>query len=242
MSKKLVIGFLCLLFLFGCTQKNDENISTVSVSGIGTVLVQPDMVQINISYSHIAQTTRVAKEEVDKRIQQILDILREDRIEDKYIRTISLSYDVATEYRDGRSVTIGQRAQQTIVVTVNDIVNNPGRFHLLLDKITSIDRVVIRNIIFDTENKTELFIQSRELAYQKALDKANQYADLCGQKIVKVLSVSEERNLDVFRSYLMTQSNIAMDGAGYSSGRSHVPTGEQEVTTEVTVTFLMKLK
>jgi len=244
MAKKTVVMVIiscAFLLLFGCTLKVQENQSTVSITGIGTVLVQPDMVQMSISYSHVARTTREAKEEVDKRIRQILDILKEEKIEDTNIRTASLSYDVATEYRDGRTIVIGQRAQQTIVVTIIDIVDNPNRFHILLDRITAIDRVTIRNIVFDTENKTELFARSRELAYQKALDKANQYADLSGRKLGKVLSISEESNRDVFRRP-MGQSNLLFDSEsrGYSTGASSVPTGEQEVTTEITVTFLLK--
>jgi len=235
----IIVIILCTVFLlFGCTLKIQENQSTVTVTGIGTVLVQPDMVQMSISYSYLAQTTREAKEEVDKRIQQILDILKAEKIEDANIRTVSLSYDLEYDYREGRTIIIGQRAQQTIVVSINDIVNNPDRFPLILDRITAIDRVAIRNISFDTENKTELFVQSRELAYQKALDKANQYAALSGRKIDKVLSISEERSRDVY-SYPMAQSNVAFEAAGYR-GASSVPAGEQEVTTEITITFILK--
>jgi len=239
--KNIVIAIiLCTVFLlFGCTLRIQENQSTVTVTGIGTVLIQPDMVQMNVSYSYVAQTTREAKEEVDKKIQQILDILKEEKIDDSNIRTVSLSYDLEYDYREGRAVIIGQRAQQTIIVSINDIVNNPNRFPLILDRITAIDRVAIRNIVFDTENKTELFVQSRDLAYQKALDKANQYADLSGKKIDKVLSISEESNRDVFR--FPAAQNVAFEGAGYSTGRtSSVPAGEQEVTTEITVTFILK--
>jgi hypothetical protein len=58
------------------------------------------------------------------------------------------------EYWDGRSVQIGQRADKTIVLIINDIVNNSNNFSVLLDKITTIDRVVIHDIKFDTVNKT----------------------------------------------------------------------------------------
>jgi uncharacterized protein YggE len=235
------INMALLLFavflLISCNEKKQEEHSTVSVSGIGIVLVQPDMVQMTINFSSSAQTTQQAKTEVDNKMQQIMNILKEDNIEDKDIKTTSLSYIAETEYINGRTIWRGQRAQQTIVVTINDIVSNPNRFPELLDKIAALDRVVIRNIVFDTKDKTELFRQSRELAYQKALDKANQYAALSGQKIVKVLTISEKSNRDII---LGVSSNVAYDGAGYSTGASPVPTGEQEVTSEIMVTFLME--
>jgi len=230
--------FIAVFLLFGCKEKKQDEHSTVLVSGIGIVLVQPDMVQMNINTSYTAQTMQQAKREVDTKMQQIMNILKADNIEDKDIKTVSLNYDREIEYINGRNVLIGQRAEQTIVVTLNDIVNNPNRLPEMLDKLTAIDRVIIRNIIFDTKDKTELFSQSRELAYQKALDKANQYAELTGHKIVKTLRVSEERNRDILRA--PAHSNVAYDAAGYSTGASAVPTGEQEVITEIIVTFLME--
>ena len=239
MTKKIyIIGLIfCAFLLFGCSIETKSNQSTVTVSGIGSVLVSPDMVQMTINFSHVARTTREAKAEVDDKIRQILKILKDEGIEDKNIKTISINYDVEIDYKTGRSEIIGQRAEQTIVVTMYDIIDYPNKFPQLLDKITAIDRVAIRNIIFDTENKTEIFKQSRELAYQKALDKANQYADLSGRKIEKVLTISEERSRDVYR--FTAQSNVAYDSAEFRGGAS-VPTGEQEVTSEITITFLMK--
>jgi len=234
----VVFVLLAVFLLIGCNEKKQEDHSTVLVSGIGIVLVQPDMVQMNINTSYTAQTMQQAKREVDTKMQQIMNILKGDNIEDKDIKTVSLSYDREIEYMNGRTVLVGQRAHQAIVVTINDIVNNPNRLPELLDKLTAIDRVVITNIIFDTKDKTELFIQSRELAYQKALDKANQYAELSGHKIVKALRISEERNRDILR--VSALSNVAYDGAGYSTEASQVPTGEQEVITEIIVTFLME--
>jgi len=234
----MALVLIAVFLLFGCKEKKLDEHSTVLVSGIGIVLVQPDMVQMNILTSYTAQTMQQAKREVDIKMQQIMNILKADKIEDKDIKTVSLGYDREIEYMNGRSVLIGQRAHQAIVVTINDIINNPNRLPELLDKLTATDRVVISNIIFDTKDKTELFSQSRELAYQKALDKANQYAELTGHKIVKTLRVSEERNRDILRAPAYT--NVAYDTAGYSTAASAVPTGEQEVITEIIVTFLME--
>ncbi|MDR3173597.1 MAG: SIMPL domain-containing protein [Treponema sp.] len=81
-------------------------------------------------------------------------------------------------------------------------------------------------------------LQTRELAYQKALDKARQYADLAGLKIVKTLTVSEAGNRDIlFGAY---QNNVAYRAAELSASSASVPAGEQEVTSEIMVTFLLE--
>ena len=241
MNKKIFTGIAFLLMLFSqisCTTKVQENQSTVSVSGIGTVLAQPDIVQITIKFSHVASTTQEARKVVEQTMQQVLKILQEEKIEENYIKTISLAFFAASEYRNGSYVQIGQRAQQAILVTVNDIINNPERFSTLLDKITAINRVEISNIRFDIENKTELFKQSRELAYQKALDKAEQYASLSKHKVGKVLTISEASQDDILARVHMSNVVSEMvigDVAGFS-----VPTGEHEVTTEINITFLLE--
>jgi len=230
-------AIVCCLSFFGCSIETQSRQSTVTVSGIGAVMVNPDMVQMTVNFSHTAATTREAKAEVDGRIGRILGILKEEGIEEKNIKTISLNYDTETEYRNGRYVVIGQKASQSMTVTMYNITENPNKFPSLLDRITAIDRVSVRNIIFDTENKTEIFRQSRELAYEKALDKANQYAKLSGKKIVKTLTISEGRNRDY---YSMSQSNVAYESDGIMSMGASVPTGEQEIKTEITAVFLMK--
>ena len=236
-----VLSFVFMLFLLiGCDAKRQEYQDVVSVSGIGTVLVQPDVVQMTIYFSHVAPSTKEAKRVVDQTMQQILKILQEEKIEDKYIKTISLNYDIEYSWKNGRNVPIGQRAQQTIAVKVNDIINSPEKFPTLLDKITVIDKVEIHNILFDIENKTENFAQSRKLAYQKAFEKAEQYAILSGRKIGKVLAISEgSREALQVRSFMSNQSlGVAKEFQSESS--SSVPTGEREITTEINVVFLLK--
>ena len=237
------IAFLLMfLLLISCCNEGQESRNEVSVSGIGTVFAQPDMVQVTVNFSYTAPTTGAAKKVVDETMQRILKILQNENIEDKFIKTVSLNYYTEFEYRNGRQIVIGQRAQQSIMVTVNNIINNPERFPLLLDKITAIDRVEINNIQFDVENKAELFKKSRELAYQKAFEKAAQYAELSGRKIGKVLTITEGVSRDVAQTRA-TMNNMrfqAMEESASLSDASYLPAGERGVTSEINVAFLLK--
>lgn len=235
------IAFSLMLFLLSsCNPQVQESQDSVSVSGIGTVLAQPDMVLMNISFSQTAPTTKEAKKAVEQTMQQILKILQEENVEDKFMKTTSLNYDVEYDYRSGRRIRLGQRAQQTIVVTINDMINAPERFSSILDKITAIDKVDVQDVRFDIENKTGLFKQSRELAYQKAFDKAQQYAELSKRKIGKVLKISEVVSRDVAQTRAF-QNNFAFKEEALSlSGNSAVPTGEQGVSSEINIVFSLE--
>ncbi|MCL1938841.1 MAG: SIMPL domain-containing protein [Candidatus Azobacteroides sp.] len=242
-NRNMLMSIACSFMLFllmSCEAKVQKNLSVVSVSGIGSVLAQPDMVQMNVNISHTASTTKEAKKAVDQTMQQLLKIFQEENIEDKFIQTVALNYEMEYDYRTGRRVRIGQSAQQTMLVTVNDILNKPERFSSLLDKITAIDRVEVQNIQFDIENKTELFRKSRELAYQKAFDKAKQYASLSGREVGKVLTISEGRSQEVAQTNAF-MNNMRLEATkDADSVSSSVPTGNREITSEINVTFSLK--
>jgi uncharacterized protein YggE len=236
------VAFSIMLFLLiSCNTRVQESPHTVSVSGIGTVLAQPDMALVNVYFSHTAPTTKEAKRAVEETMRRILQILQEEKVEDNFIKTVSLSYDMEYDYRSGRRVRLGQRAQQMIVITLNDMINRPERFPSLLDKITTIDRVEVHNIQFDIENKTELYRQSRELAYQKAYDKAIQYAALSGRKIGKVMTISEGLSRDVTQTRTSMNNFMLKEAAGYAFDEaSSVPAGERGVTSEINITFSLE--
>lgn len=218
-----------------------QDLNTISVSGTGTVMVQPDMAQVTIHFSHTAATTQEAKNAVTKAMRQVQSVLEEYKIEAKNIRTTSFSYDVEYEYVKGERVRLGQRAEQTLLVKVDNIDKNPSRISDILDRIATIDKVEVRGVQFDVENKTDLYRQSRALAYGKAYAKAAQYAELAHRTIRKAISISEYSSQDV--AYGNARSKISLnmaieESAEYADGIS-LPMGEQGVTSTVNVVFEM---
>jgi uncharacterized protein YggE len=228
-----VLVFILSFFSIGCNDlKNNQGI--VSVSGIGTVMASPDMVQIHLYFKNVSPTTEQAKNAVSASVQNTLKILEEENIVDNNIKTVSLSYGIENQYKDGTMVHVGQRAEQTIIVIIDDIKNNTTKLSTILDKIIPIKNLSIRDIRFDIKEKAELFRQSRELAFQKALEKAEQYAILSGKKIVGVQIINESNNRDA----MLSQSNtLYLRAVSHSEVYSNIPTGEQEITTEIRVEY-----
>jgi uncharacterized protein YggE len=58
-----IVLLLVFFLLIGCNSEIEiqEIQNSVSVSGIGSVMSQPDMVLMNVSFSHTAPTTQEAK-------------------------------------------------------------------------------------------------------------------------------------------------------------------------------------
>ncbi|GMO59116.1 MAG: hypothetical protein Ta2A_04890 [Treponemataceae bacterium] len=239
-TKSFCISIVALLIVaFPCVAQTQQQQSTVSVSGAGSVMIQPDLVQVDIALSNIAKTTKLAKAELDKNVAIVLQIFKDVGIPDASVRTRSLTYAIEREYRAiGGYATIGQRAQQTFIVIVDDIKNAPDRFPTLLDKLAEVNSVTVNNIKFDVKDKEAIYKQSRELAYKKALDKAEQYAALSGQKVVQMLKVEESRDNDVVFARPAPAAGVVSESA--PSARASVPTGESEVKTELRAEFLLR--
>jgi uncharacterized protein YggE len=241
--KQFKVCFLIfgVLFISACDKKSDQqNQSVISVFGTGTVLAQPDMIQMSITLSNVAQTTKAAQNEVSKMVRQVLTILKDANIEDKNINTASLNFRSEYEYAN-RRVLIGQRAEQKITFSIYEINNDNEKASGIIDQLIKINGIELNQINFSIKNNTEYFVKSRELAFQKAVEKANQYAELSKLKIIKVLNISEEGNqqISAINNRLLNQA-YAQETARDEAASTILPTGELEITSKILVLFLLE--
>lgn len=231
------------LFVTACSGNvGHRNQSTVSVVGTGTVMVQPDMIRMNISLSKTAPTTRAAQEEVSKMVRQALTVLSKYNIEDKNIITASLTFSPEYEYRNNRSVLIGQNARQTIAFSIEGIQSDSEKVSRIIDRLVQINGIELNQMDFSVKDNTEHFVKSRELAFRKAADKAKQYAELSGLKVGRVLNISEDGSQQVLpvNNRMMNQYNVFAEAAAADMSSTMLPSGELEITTRISAVFLLE--
>jgi len=236
---KIFVSLLIIFFVSGCNN-SQQNQSTISVFGTGTVLAQPDMIQMTITLSNVAQSTRTAQEAVNRMVRQALEILKINGIEDKNISTASLTFRSEYEYTT-RRILVGQRAEQILTFSIDNINNDieNEKVSRIIDQLIQINGIEMNQINFGVKNNTEYFIRSRELAYQKAVEKANQYAELSNLKIIRVLSITEEVHQQHTPINRLTNQLVYAEAAR-DAGSTIVPTGELEITTNIFVVFALK--
>jgi len=234
-----VLLILITVFVLSCNN-DKQNQSTISVFGTGTVSVQPDVIRMSITLSNVAQTTKKAQEEVSKMVRQVMKILKDANIEDKNINTASLTFSSEYEYTN-RRILIGQRAQQSITFSIEDIADNDEKASSIIDQLIQINGIELNQVSYSVKNTTEYYIKSRELAFQKAEEKANQYAELSKLKIIKVLSVSDQGTQQISALSNQFRRELADEMVLSASKVSTVlPIGELEITTNILVLFLLK--
>lgn len=216
-----------------------RNMSTVSVVGTGTVMAQPDVVQMNISLTHTASTTETAQQQVNKMVGQAMEILKEFGIEDKDIATASLTFSSQYQFTGGQRKLVGQNVRQTIMFSVGDIQNDNGRAAQIIDRLVRINGIELNQMNFGVKDNTDHFVRARELAFRKAAEKAKQFADLSGLKVGRVMSISEEGSPQIMpmNNRFMAQATMIDK---FAANPTMLPTGEQEITSRISVVFLLE--
>jgi len=232
--KKVICVIIAVLCFAGCAKTQ----SSIIVSGMGTVMAQPDTVQMHISLSKIANTTRQAQEEVGIMVRKALKILQDSGVDEKNIQTASLRFMPEYDWGGPRRVLLGQKAEQVIVFSIENLDGVSG----IIDQLIEINGIELQNMQFSVKDNSALFVRSRELAWQKALEKAEQYAKLSGMKIAGTLNISED-GLQVSPVYNQARNQRMADSSAKESaadGSTVLPSGEMEITSRVVIEFLLK--
>jgi len=169
--------------------KIENNTSIIQVYGVGNVYMQPTIVRISITISHISKTINEAQIEVNNKIKALLKLTNELNIEN--INTNSLNFYPEYDWKNSKRILLGQKVQQNINITITDIKNNIQKAKDLLDKITSEIELTDCNVNFGINNYEEKITEARNLAYNNALEKAKQYAKQANLEIIKTIKISE---------------------------------------------------
>lgn len=237
MKKAFIIVLASVLLFTSCATLS--NTRSINVSGTGTVTLQADMVSFTINVSETAETTGKAQQLANKKVGQILSVIRNYKIEDKDISTTSLDFSSEYEWNSDlqKSVKVGERVSQTLYVKMRDLES----FALLLDELgSSVNGISFYNVSFDCENRAEALEQARQLAFEDALGKAEIYAKTAGIKVGKPSSISDVDSSVSYRIPTYNSKLMYAESAADTAYGTEVPMGNLCVTVNTNVIFDLK--
>lgn len=263
-TKKLLMsaatGFLVVLSIFAIVAifvitKDDNNgiENTISVTGTSEVNATPDVATFSFSVQETAKTTLEAQEVISKKVATILDGLEEIGIPEKDIKTDAYSMYPKYEYakvapmmtdvavdgtiyypgNDRRQVQIGFDVRQQISVTLHDFDKVATVLTLLGD--TGVQDLQGPN--FEIDEPEVLQEQARREAIVDARAKAQRLAEDLGVNLDDIVSFNENGAYQPY--YARMESSMAMDSAA-GNYQPELPTGENTVTSNVTITYSIK--
>lgn len=213
--------------------------NTISVQWDGKVFITPDVLTLNINVEETKKTTAEAQKEVNKKITQINKIIKNYKIKDSDVQTKNVNVYPEYDYKDTWRVLLWYRASHSMEIKIkNANLENEWIGWTIIDEVSQIWWVLINNISYDIDDKTPYYSQARELAMEKANQKAKELAKVAGVKLLKPISISE--NIDTYYPTPMYRNTKQMDMwllLWGTSESAEIALGELEINLNINVIY-----
>ena len=168
---------------------SDGSQGGISVSGSGSISVEPDLAILNIGVEAIGKTVSSARSEAASAMDSVVSSLKKEGILTKDIQTQQLTIYPRYDYQTNKQVLIGYSVTNTARVKVRDL----SKVGKIVDNAAASggDYVRINGISFNVEDTDQYMESLRKQAVQKAQIKAEEYADSAGVKLGSLRSLTE---------------------------------------------------
>jgi uncharacterized protein YggE len=165
-----------------------SDVRQVTVVGSGHVQGTPDTLTANVSMESSAPDVTSAMNQSSDRQQAVINALVGAGLDAKDIKTTAVS--LQPQFAGPDSTTIsGYRASNSIDVKIRKLDSASQALSLIVS--TGGDASRINSVNYSIEDDSQLVKDARARAFQDAKDRAQQYAQLSGLDLGKVISISE---------------------------------------------------
>lgn len=231
-TKRMAIFALSLVVvvLLSSCMATQDLVRTIQVSGSGEVQLVADIASFNIQVSELGKTTKDAQAMANAKMFSILEVLRTSQIEDKDIKTTSLSLRPSYKWIDNAQVLEGQVASQSLSVIVRDL----SSLGLVIDNLGEISGITLNSVSLDKDDKSEALVEARQKAVAAALEKADIYAKSTNMQVGSPITISESSVANVYEPRAMKM----MASESYDMA-TEIPAGT--MTVRSTVSLLLEM-
>lgn len=126
---------------------------------------------------------------IDDQIESITSSLQFNGVGANDIKTSSISVYPRYNYTANGTTIIGYTVYVSLTVTIRGINTNTQRIARVIDALASSGATSIYGLSYDTVDPSAGKIAARSLAWNDAVTKARQYAQLSGRKLGKVIII-----------------------------------------------------
>ena len=214
----------------------------ILVTGTGEVLVEPDLALITVGVEAKAKTVATARSQAAISMNAVIDTLRAAGIQDVDIQTDFFNISPEYSFQD-RPDALGNRTRKHVLegylvtnratVKVRDM-DQTGK---ILDDVARAggDFTQVQGVNFTVSDPSSFHVQAREKAVKEATAKAQQFADLTGVSLGKVIFISEMSSTPIFR-----EARASFEVMGAPIGGTPIMSGELEIQVTVQATFAIQ--
>jgi uncharacterized protein YggE len=259
---KALLVFLAVLSVFYAVRilsefrmfKNaDMGFKSITLSGHGEVSAVPDLANVSFTIKKDAKTVKEAQEGVAVVEKASLDFLKENKVEEKDIKTINASFNPKYEYRysskgilpcteygcpprPGSNVIVGYEAYENITVKVRN-TDDVGKIMQGLGGLGVSD---LNGPNFSIDDEDALKAEAKKEAIDDARAKAKVLAKNLGVRLGDVMSFSDGTEYPQPMYYGKDMMMAEGDFRATASVPASIPKGENTITSDVSITFEIK--
>jgi hypothetical protein len=224
--------------------RGNQPANVISVNGSGNVVAVSDIATLTVNLTKDGKTAKEAQDLLNESITKTLAYLKEQKIEDKDVKSeyggltpkYSYSQPVCYTYPCPTKdpAIVGYTATQLITIKVR-VVDNASVIRTGLAGLGITD---INGPTFSIDNEEGFKDQARSIAIAEARTKAEVLAKELGVKLGKVVNFSENTG----NNYPMYDSKVMMQASATPSAAPApiLPKGENKITSNVTITYEIK--
>ncbi len=232
-----VVMVILAIFLLASTSRvlnTATTTNTVSFGGEGKVVAKPDIAKVDLSIVTDALTSKAAQDENSKKSKAVTDYLKKQDIDNKDIKTTG--YNIYPQYKypqyGGQPTITGYQVNQSIEVKLRDL----DKVSDVLDGVVSAGANQISKLSFEIDDPEALKTEARQKAIEDAKKKADELEDQLGINLGKIVSFSENTGGYPIPIYY----DSLKGGMGGGGDGPSVPTGENEIVVNVSLTYQIR--
>lgn len=205
------------------------------VDAQGEVYIQPDTAEITLGIEKEGKTVAYVQEAVNKVNSEMIKNLKELGVKEEKIKTTrySISPRYEWERNSGKRFLTGYQASASITIKTNDF----EKLNQIIDQATSAGANQVDSLNFILEDEDEARAQARDIAINKAREKAEAIAKISGLDLGKLINVSV---FDTDYSPAPREYNLDMAQKSMAGGGTQIEAGETKITVNVTLSYEIK--
>lgn len=228
----LISGLLLLaVMLAGCSpaaaQTTPPNPRTLSVTGSGQVILDPDIAYLHIGVQTEGPDAAEAVADNNAQVQAVIEVIKGLGVQDRDIQTTNFSIYPQQEYEEGRVIGTRYIVDNTVYVTVRNLEQVGG----LLDAVVSAGANSIRGIQFDVADKVAALSAARQAAVENARAQAEELASATGVVLGSVQTINAYGG---FPPPVFSGRGFALDVA---AAEAPISPGQLTVSVEVNIVY-----
>lgn len=242
----IIIAVVLVVIMLGASRNNVSGYPTeakpsITVTGSGEISSAPDTAVITFSVTENAKTVELAQKQATERTNKALAYLKTAGIEDKDVKTTSYNINPQYEYNrivcvrapcESSQTLVGYQASQSIEVKIRK-TEQAGTVLAGLGSL-GVQNIYGPQFTFDDDSKIQNDARAKAIADAKS--KAEILARQLGVRLVRITSFSENGG-GYPMPYAAKAEMSNMAGGADMAVAPSLPTGENKVTSNVTITY-----